>query len=122
MLRRSYVATNRGRSKPFLRRLILVKLTVGMTLASLVAGPLPAGEAHAKCPPHQADLAVTSISRWAFKVAPFCTFGTFAPSLPDGVDETPHNDARSMASASTVPCCSSIASPAPSHGGESANC
>ncbi|MGY4626972.1 hypothetical protein ACVWY3_004728 [Bradyrhizobium sp. USDA 4486] len=85
------------------------------------AGRLPAGEAHAKCPPHQADLAVTSISRCAFKVAPFCTFGTFAPGLPDGIDETPHNDAGSMASTSTVPCCSSIPSPAPSRGGESAN-
>lgn len=35
MLRRTYLAPNRARSKPFLRRLILVKSTVGMTLASL---------------------------------------------------------------------------------------
>ncbi|MHC2741373.1 hypothetical protein ACVMFA_007162, partial [Bradyrhizobium liaoningense] len=40
---------------------------------------------------------------------------SFVPGLPDGPDEMPDNDAGSMASASDLPCSSSIASPTLSH-------
>ncbi|MGF6312677.1 hypothetical protein ABIB82_006683 [Bradyrhizobium sp. i1.8.4] len=109
--------TERPPFEPLSGRLILANPKVGTTLAVVIPRSLPSGDAHAKCPLHQARLATPRISRCAPDAAIIYPFGSFALALPNGPAQTPGNHAGRLPSASTGPCCSPSAFSMPEGGG-----
>ncbi|MHC2332199.1 hypothetical protein ACVIW0_001488 [Bradyrhizobium sp. USDA 4454] len=99
------------------RGLIFVRPPVGTTLADPRLGPLPFGDAHARCPPRPAGFVSARISRRSPGARIICAFNSGALDLFNAPDQAPGRHITRSPAGAALPCCSQTAFPTPSKDG-----